>query len=150
MEKAVDDVPDQWMDIVNEAQLVLGFENGTTDFSEPVLKPVVENIYPLFIIQYGILAIIGIISNLTIIFYIMNLKLYRDVTHSFIVNLSFCQFVQCSIVLPITLMVLLIQNWIFGQFLCFFLPLLQVSVFCIFIHLTYSRKDGTTLSEYYF
>lgn len=117
-------VPDDWLALI--IHYVMGMQNETHDFSEPILKPVVAKIYPIFVIQYSVLAIFGIVTNLAIIVYIMRYKLYRDATHAFIVNLAFCHFVQCAIELPITLMVLLIQNWIFGQFWCFFLPLLQV------------------------
>lgn len=118
-------IPEHYLDAITH--YVVGFHNETRDFSEPILKPVVANIYPIFIVQYGLLSLFGIISNSTIIFYIMRYKLYRDVTHAFIVNLAVCHFVQAAIALPITLMVNLIKNFVFGQFLCFFLPLLQVS-----------------------
>jgi hypothetical protein len=98
-----------------------------SDYSEPMLKPVVWNTYSIFLVQYGMLALFSVCSNLLVIAYIMRFKLYRDVTQAFLVNLSLCYFMQSLVVLPLTLAVLLIQNWIFGQFLCFFLPMLQVS-----------------------
>ncbi|XP_059615127.1 orexin/Hypocretin receptor type 1 [Phlebotomus argentipes] len=118
-----EEIPEHWLAVI--AHYVLGFRNDTVDFTAPILKPVAVRFYPLFILQYGLLLVIGLLSNIAVIAYIMHYKLFHDATHSFIVNLAFCHFVQCSVVLPITLMVLLIQNWIFGQFLCFFLPLLQ-------------------------
>nr|AGX85001.2 NPYLR3 [Aedes aegypti] len=112
------------------AQMILGsFEahNGSAnvDYSSPVLKPVVARIYPVFILLYFIPAALGIASNVLVVMYISRYKLYREATQAFMVNLAVCHIVQCAFVLPITLMVMLIQNWIFGQFLCFFLPLLQ-------------------------
>ncbi|XP_055712349.1 orexin/Hypocretin receptor type 1 isoform X2 [Phlebotomus papatasi] len=118
-----EEIPEHWLATI--ANYVLGFRNDTLDFTVPILKPVAVRFYPIFILQYGVLLVIGLLSNIAVIAYIMHYKLFRDVTHSFIVNLAFCHVVQCSVVLPITLMVLLIQNWVFGQFLCFFLPLLQ-------------------------
>jgi hypothetical protein len=102
------------------------FNNASIDYSEPMLKPVVWNTYPIFLVQYGMLALFSVCSNLLVIAYIMRFKLYRDVTQAFLVNLSLCYFMQSLVVLPLSLAVLLIQNWIFGQFLCFFLPMLQV------------------------
>lgn len=105
------------------------FMNGNVsyDFAEPVLRPGVKDTYPLFIIQYGLLAIFSVLSNLAVLAYIFRLRLFYDSTHAFVVNLAICHIAQCVVTLPLSLMVLLIQNWIFGQFLCFFLPFLQVS-----------------------
>ncbi|XP_058830624.1 uncharacterized protein LOC131689504 [Topomyia yanbarensis] len=131
MKSAMDfkNVPDNFLAAV--AQVVLGIvgdHNETLhggDYGSPVLKPVVSRIYPLFIIIYAIPAALGIGSNVLIVSYISKYRLHRDATQAFIVNLAVCHTVQCAFVLPVTLMVMLIQNWIFGQFLCFFLPLLQ-------------------------
>uniref|UniRef100_A0A4Y0BIE3 G_PROTEIN_RECEP_F1_2 domain-containing protein n=1 Tax=Anopheles funestus TaxID=62324 RepID=A0A4Y0BIE3_ANOFN len=108
-------------------QVLLGEKNYSVngDYSAPYLKPVVARIYPLFILLYAIPTALGLTLNVMIIVYISKYKLYRDVTHAFLVNLAVCHCVQCAFVLPITLMVMIIQNWVFGQFLCFFLPLLQ-------------------------
>ncbi|XP_065077521.1 uncharacterized protein LOC135700800 [Ochlerotatus camptorhynchus] len=121
-------VPDPIASVV--AQMVLGnsddFNNSLElDYRSPVLKPVLAKIYPIFIILYVIPAALGIATNVLVIMYISKYKLYRDATQAFLVNLAVCHIVQCAFVLPITLMVMLIQNWIFGQFMCYFLPLLQ-------------------------
>ncbi|XP_053678183.1 G-protein coupled receptor moody [Anopheles nili] len=117
-------IPDEFLSAMMQ---VLGVKNYSAngDYSGPYLKPVVARIYPLFILLYAIPAALGLTLNVLIIVYITKYKLYRDVTHAFLVNLAVCHCVQCAFVLPITLMVMLIHNWVFGQFLCFFLPLLQ-------------------------
>ncbi|EDW33797.1 GL27033 [Drosophila persimilis] len=99
--------------------------NATADMERLNLKASIKSVYWLFLIQYAALALLGVILNIAIIVYIMYHRLYKDVTHSFLINLALCHFVQCALVLPVSLMVMLIQNWIFGQFLCFFLPMLQ-------------------------
>lgn len=110
--------------------------NDTTfDFAQPHLKPIVKHSYPVFILQYGLLAVFAVLSNLAVLAYIVRLRLFYDSTHAFVVNLAVCHIVQCVITLPITLMVTIIQNWIFGNFLCFFLPFLQVSTFTYFIYI---------------
>ncbi|XP_055618832.1 alpha-1D adrenergic receptor [Toxorhynchites rutilus septentrionalis] len=121
-------VPDNFLEAVIQVVLgTVGDHNETLlgDYSSPVLKPVVARIYPIFIIMYAIPAALGIATNVLMVLYISKYKLYRDATQAFLVNLAVCHAVQCAFVLPVTLMVMLIQNWIFGQFLCFFLPLLQ-------------------------
>ncbi|XP_055534659.1 uncharacterized protein LOC129724073 [Wyeomyia smithii] len=121
-------IPDNFLSTV--AQVVLGIvgdhnETLPGDYSSPMLKPVVARIYPIFIVMYAIPAALGIATNVLIVSYISKYRLHRDATQAFIVNLAVCHTVQCAFVLPISLMVMLIQNWIFGQFMCFFLPLLQ-------------------------
>ncbi|XP_052900858.1 uncharacterized protein LOC128307161 [Anopheles moucheti] len=118
-------IPEEFMAAV--MQVLLGEKNysADSDYSAPYLKPVVARIYPLFILLYAIPTALGLTLNVMIIVYISKYKLYRDVTHAFLVNLAVCHCVQCAFVLPITLMVMIIQNWVFGQFMCFFLPLLQ-------------------------
>lgn len=120
------EIPEHWLAVI--VHYVTGFHNATLpEFSQPIVKPALQKIYPIFIVQYGLLSMFGVIANVYIIYYIMRYKLYQDVTHAFMMNLGLAHFVQCSLVLPITLIIIIIQNWIFGQFLCFFAPLLQVS-----------------------
>ncbi|XP_050080399.1 uncharacterized protein LOC126568038 [Anopheles maculipalpis] len=118
-------IPEEFIEAV--MQILLGEKNYSVhgDYSAPSLKPVVAQIYPLFILLYAIPTALGLTLNVMIIVYISKYKLYRDVTHAFLVNLAVCHCVQSAFVLPITLMVIMIQNWVFGQFMCFFLPLLQ-------------------------
>lgn len=127
-EQAFREVPDHWLHVI--VQYVTGFQNMSDgkEFSDPIVKPALINIYPLFLLQYGLLCVFSVLSNVYLIYYIMRCRLYRDVTHAFLMNLAVCHFVQSFIVMPVTLMVIIIQNWIYGQFLCFFLPLLQVSL----------------------
>lgn len=107
---------------------ITGIHNSSDkDVSNLILKPALSNVFIIFIVQYGLVAICGMLLNIYIICYVIQYKLYRDVTHAFMVNLCLCHFVQCAFVLPITLLLILTQNWIFGQFMCYFIPLLQVS-----------------------
>lgn len=122
------DVPDKYFLAI--AHFLAGHVNNTEDMERlngPILKASIKSVYWLFLIQYAALALLGVLMNITIVVYLFYHRLYKDVTHAFIINLALCHFVQCALVLPISLMVMLIQNWIFGQFLCFFLPMLQVS-----------------------
>lgn len=120
------EVPDHWLATILH-YATSGYQNGTSlDYSDPMVKPELEDIYPLFVIQYAVLSVFSILANVLLLYYIVHYKLYRDCTHAFLANLSLAQLVLCAVVLPITMMVIIIQNWIYGQFMCFFLPLLQV------------------------
>lgn len=112
-----------------------GIRNDTVDFSRPHLRPSVATIYPLFVFLYALLVTSGVVANMAMIGSIMKDKLYRDQTYCYLINLALANIVECIFVLPISLTILLVQNWIFGSFLCYFLPMLQVSVKFIYLRL---------------
>lgn len=120
------DLPEeQLLDIL---QYVTGFENYTdAELSKPIVRAGLQDTYMLFVIQYAILSVCGILINVAVICYIFRRDLYRDSTHALYVNLCICHFVQSAFVLPITLFVIIVHNWIMGQFMCYFIPMLQVS-----------------------
>ncbi|XP_043483621.1 prolactin-releasing peptide receptor isoform X2 [Leptopilina heterotoma] len=99
--------------------------NETEDFSKPYLRPIFFKIYPLIIFIYAILIISGIIVNLTMLYHILKFKLYKDPTHAYLINMIISDIIKCLFSLPLSLAVILIDNWIFGKFLCYFLPMLQ-------------------------
>lgn len=124
----MDGLPEQWLAAM--ATFAMGQHNHNEtqmDYGAPVLKQIVSTIYPLFVLQYGLLMLAGIVSNVFVGYHVMRTKLYRDVTHALVLNLVLSHCVQCFVVVPMTLTVLLVQNWVFGQFFCYFLPMLQVS-----------------------
>lgn len=109
-------------------QFLVGEENASiSDFTAPIIKPALVHSYAAFVAQYVVLAVIAIGGNVTVLVHIGRYRLYRDVTHAFLANLAVAHLVQVCLVMPMTVMVIIIQNWIYGQFMCFFTPLLQVS-----------------------
>lgn len=109
-------------------QFLSGQTSGTMqDFSLPIIKPGLVHIYPIFISLYAVLAVLSVGVNLILIIFVIYHKLYLDCTHAFLANLSVAYLLQSIVVLPITLVVIIFQNWIYGEFMCFFLPILQVS-----------------------
>lgn len=122
-----DSDPDE-IEIQHWLEYMARLASGHNDsFSGPFLKPIVSQIYPVFVLQYGLLVAVGAVANVLIGCHILRSKLYRDATHAFILNLVLSHCVQCVVVAPMTLTVMLVQNWVFGQFFCYFLPMLQVS-----------------------
>ncbi|XP_024081274.1 neuropeptide Y receptor type 2 [Cimex lectularius] len=99
--------------------------NNTVDLSKPHLRTSVKTIYPLFVFLYALLVTTGVVANLAMIFSIIKDKLYRDQTYCYLINMAIANIVEGVFVLPISLTILLVQNWIFGSFLCYFLPMLQ-------------------------
>ncbi|CAH1367938.1 unnamed protein product [Tenebrio molitor] len=75
--------------------------------------------------MYSLLMVTGVALNLSVFVHIIRNKLYNDVTCSFVLNNVISDIVKCVVVLPMTLYVLLVNNWILGELLCSFLPMLQ-------------------------
>lgn len=103
-----------------------GFLNTSIDFSKPNLNPHFAHVYPLFIGIYGLLIVLSVVVNLGMVYHIYRHQLHEEPTCAFLVNIALANVIIVSFVLPITLAVLLIRNWIFGQTICLVLPLLQV------------------------
>lgn len=119
------DVPPEVWDIIHE--FLLGQANPKLDLRKPHLRPSVTSSYPFILFMYSLLIVTGVALNLSVFIHIIKNKLYNDVTCSFVLNNVISDIVKCVVVLPITLYVLLINNWILGELLCSFLPMLQVS-----------------------
>ncbi|XP_071170528.1 prolactin-releasing peptide receptor-like [Mytilus edulis] len=105
-------------------------ETDNVDFTRPHVRPSLRYVYPMFMFLHAVIGIAGFVGNIGILFIIGKHRLYRDQTHFFLGNIAFADIIKCVVVLPITLANLLIHNWIFGSFLCFFLPMIQ----CFPIH----------------
>lgn len=103
---------------------------GNVDFTQPHVRKSLRYVYPLFMFLYTLVGFVGLIGNAAIIIVIGKRRFYHDQLFLFIGNLAFSDILKCMFVLPITLANLIIQNWIFGSFLCFFLPMMQ----CFPIH----------------
>ncbi|CAL4108325.1 unnamed protein product, partial [Meganyctiphanes norvegica] len=106
-------------------QHLQSFPNETVDFNEPHLRRSLANIYPLFLFIYILLIICGTAGNICMIGHIVRGRLFQDPTCAFLMNIGVCNLLICLLVAPISLAILLIQNWIFGSFLCYFVPMLQ-------------------------
>lgn len=121
-----DDLPHKWVNVV--ADYLRGLRNDTIDFNRPQLRPSVRHTYAAFVCGYSALIMAGALCNACVLAIVARKRLYAaDPVYVYVANLAVTGIVECVTVLPISLMVLLVQNWIFGRFLCFFLPMLQVS-----------------------
>lgn len=124
MDSDLHQIPDKFLgQIIHNLQ---SFPNETVNFAEPQLRKSLANIYPLFLVLYSLLVVFGTVGNVAMIAYILRRRLYRDPTCAFIMNIGVCNVIMSVLLLPLSLAILLIQNWIFGSFLCYFVPMLQV------------------------
>lgn len=121
----LDTLPPKWVPVV--VDFLKGFRNDTTDFNRLQLRTSVQHSYPAFVCGYSALIMAGALCNAYVLATVVRKRLYAaDPVNVYVANLAITGIIECVSVLPVSLMVLLIQNWIFGRFLCFFLPMLQV------------------------
>ena len=121
----MDGIPDKWLSVV--AQFIMGLRNDSSlDFSKPYLRPSVTRVFPLFVVLYALVVAVGTVSNVAVVWTVVKHRLYKYPTYGYIINLAIADVIKCVLVLPVSLTILLVQNWVFGSFLCFFLPMLQV------------------------
>ena len=100
-------------------------DNRTTDVSRPAIRHTLRHVYPLFILLNGFVILFGTCGNIAMIVIIIKNKLYRNPTFFFLGNLAFSDLLKSMVVLPVSLTNLLIEPWLFGSFLCYFLPMMQ-------------------------
>ncbi|XP_046658667.1 prolactin-releasing peptide receptor-like isoform X2 [Homalodisca vitripennis] len=123
---AVKNLPHKWFeDMIHYLEHGHRHNETTIDFREPQLRYSFVTLYPLFMFLYSLIVVIGLFSNCIMVYVIFRDGLYKDQTFCYFINLALGDIVKCVFVLPISLMVLLIQNWIFGSLLCYFLPMMQ-------------------------
>lgn len=95
------------------------------DFTQPYIRKSLKYVYPIFMFLYAVVGFVGLVGNISMLIVMGKRRLYQDPTFFFLGNLAFSDLIKCIFVLPISLANMLIQNWIFGSFLCFFLPMIQ-------------------------
>lgn len=111
-------------------KLVLDYSNGIHNDSSEIdkahLRTSMLNVYPLVILAYSALCLIGVLLNSILMWVIVRNRYFKDATYTYLLNMCVADIVKCVFVIPISLFNMLLQNWIFGAFLCYFLPMLQV------------------------
>ncbi|XP_044757436.1 alpha-1B adrenergic receptor [Coccinella septempunctata] len=111
------------LEIIHE--YILGVANDSSDLREPHLRPSLTETYELVIFAFSLLIVVGFVSNLIVFYAIIRRKMYRDTTQAFVLNNAICDIVKCLFVLPLSAYVLLVQNWVLGELMCTFLPMIQ-------------------------
>ncbi|KAK7109093.1 hypothetical protein V1264_013199 [Littorina saxatilis] len=106
-----------WLETANKS--------GRLSFTEPFVRPSLNYVYPLFVLLFATVGVIGVAGNAAMVFVITRRRLFHDQTFFLMGNLALSNIIKCIFAMPITVANLLIQNWLFGSFICFFLPMLQ-------------------------
>ena len=109
-----------------------------TDFSNPHIRPTLHSTYPFILAFYVVVMVLGVILNFMMLFKAINItKVLRErqnyfSEYVFIANVAI-QNIMCMLVLPLSLSILLIQNWIFGSTFCSLESFMQVSDLIFYI-----------------
>jgi len=74
---------------------------------------------------YAILFLIGLIANIFVIIVIIKCRRMRTLTNRFLLNLAISDLLATLICLPPTAYHHYDKRWIFGEFLCRFVPFIQ-------------------------
>jgi len=102
--------------------------NSRVDLGSPYLRAIYRQDTPLLVVivlLYVVLVAVGLVSNLFILAVIIRRRLYTDPVQACVLNINIASVLQLLVVLPLTLFVLLVHNWLLGKFFCYTLPLLQ-------------------------
>ncbi|KAK8383941.1 hypothetical protein O3P69_016000 [Scylla paramamosain] len=116
-------LPDKYLDQI--IHVLESFPNETVDIGKPHLRKSLETVYPLFLVLYGVVMVAGAVGNVAMALQILRRRLYRESTSAYLLNVALCNVLMVTVLLPFSLAILLIQNWVFGSFLCYFIPMLQ-------------------------
>lgn len=123
------DVPPNVLEVIQH--FLIGVHGDTGDLSEARIKSSVAKVYRFIVAMYALLVVTGVLSNLAVLYHVLRHRFYMDTTYAFIINNVVSDVVKCVCVIPISLYVLLVQNWMLGELLCSFLPMLQVKAFVV-------------------
>ena len=117
-------LPKAWFELA--ANVVQGNFNESLELNSPSIREALEDNYCFIIFMFGLIIFLGTPLNLLEIYFIVKNKFHKDATSVYFLNLAVTDIVKCVIVIPFSLMSLLFENWFLGEFLCYFLPMLQV------------------------
>jgi hypothetical protein len=79
----------------------------------------------ILIFIYAIIFLIGLIANIFVIVMIIKRRRMRTLTNRFLLNLAISDLIATLVCLPPTAYHYYDKRWIFGEFLCRFVPFMQ-------------------------
>ncbi|XP_054157274.1 G-protein coupled receptor 83-like [Oppia nitens] len=75
---------------------------------------------------YSLIFVVSLLGNSLVIYVIVSKRRMRTVTYWYIVNLTVADLLITMINLPFNTARIILENWPFGQFMCQFVPFIQV------------------------
>jgi len=137
-ENSLSNIPDYLLNPLIEFYSSLN-TTSTIDLETPHLRPGISStLLVLIIFFYLLLIIIGCLSNIFLFLVIIKQKLYKEAINGCILNMVVTAIVQLLVVVPLSLYIRLVQNWMLGELGCYLVPVIQdlpshISMLSIFV-----------------
>jgi hypothetical protein len=109
----------------------INFGDEDVDLNDILLRPVFKPATTLSItlLFYFVLIVFGIVGNTIVLRVLYKRKMYKsDNIQACVLNLTLAFLLQLFLVIPLSLFVLVVHNWVLGSFLCYSLPIIQVII----------------------
>lgn len=122
-ELRIHEIPDKYLGVI--VHFMLKFHNDTSEFNKPQLRRTFRSSYPLFLVLYGSLFVSSLIANSWMVLHIYREKRPRESVCVYLFVNALNDIFKLLVVIPISLVTLFLDNWLFGRFLCFASPIVQ-------------------------
>ena len=112
-------------------EVVISWLSGEGDVElaalrRPLLKPELEGaIFPTFAALYALVAVLGFLGNIAMLVSLCRRGVFRRAGAIPLVNAAIMGLLTAGLVTPLTLTVLVLQNWVLGEAMCWLYPMLQ-------------------------
>jgi hypothetical protein len=99
---------------------------ATVDLESPHLRPGISpGLLVIIIFFYLLLIIIGSLSNIFLFLVILKQKLYKEAINGCLLNMVITAVFQLLLVLPLSVYIRIVQNWMLGELGCYLVPVIQ-------------------------
>lgn len=115
----------KWLEAV--INWLRGFPNDTVDFARPQLRQGIEPIWLPLGLMYGAVVVLGLVLNALALARLCRQSRGPTATSRLLANVCAANLFQGAVVTPLSVVVLMVQNWVFGPVMCYVLPMMQVS-----------------------
>jgi len=122
----IEQIDQEHLQTIHKFLTDMNFGEKNVDLTTIHLRPVFQPASTLgvTILFYGALVLFGILGNGIVMAVLCKRKL--DNSAQCMLNLMVAFMMQLVIVVPLSLFVLVVHNWVLGSFVCYSLPIIQV------------------------
>ena len=103
-----------------------GVGKSLSELRRPLLKADLSGaLLPVFVALYALVGLLGAMYNVAMLLALCRREILRHPAAAFLANAAVMGLVTAALVTPMTLMVLVLQNWVLGETMCWLFPILQ-------------------------
>ncbi|XP_067932752.1 neuromedin-B receptor-like [Watersipora subatra] len=93
--------------------------NTSVDWTKGVVRPSMENTWPLFLSIHLLVIVIGVAASFSMLKDVILLRLYTNSTAIYLLNLLINNLLVLVVQLPVNFVMMLYENWVFGKAMCY-------------------------------